>query len=219
MDEIVKSVNEHLELPQETPKKEQNERITKPLFKFEHTHDKEKKQINLRHVDKNNIEPTMHLGNKVRASLNAALGTEGEDYTHQAFSQLVNAHFVTEDNTSQKANAAIEALMEMKPNDIFEGQLCSKLVMLADQYNELMRRAVLADQPLEIRERYINSATKLMRLHNETFEALSKYRRKGEQKVTVQHVYINGGQALVTGQFSQAGGEGDTQKREGAPHV
>lgn len=218
MNEIVKCGSEHLDLPQEETKKEQGKRITKPLFKFEHTYDPEKKQVFLRHVDKDSTNSTMHLGNKVRTSLNAALGSEGEEYTHEAFTQLMNAHFSDESNISQKANAAMEALIEMKPNDIFEGQLCSKLVMLADQYNELMRRAVLADQPLEIRERYINSATKLMRLHNETIETLNKHRRKGEQKVTVQHVYVNGGQALVTGQFNQAG-EGDNQKGKGAAHV
>ncbi len=58
----------------------------------------------------------------------------------------------------------------------------------------------------------INRATKLMRLHNETVEALSKYRRKGEQKVTVIHknqqVNVNGGQAIVN-EFNPGSGDQD----------
>lgn len=35
---------------------------------------------------------------------------------------------------------------------------------------------------------YGNIAIKYMRLHNETIEALGRYRRGGEQRVTVVHV-------------------------------
>ena len=54
----------------------------------------------------------------------------------------------------------------------------------------------------------INRATKLMRLHNETLEALNRYRRKGEQRITIQHVQVNdGGQAIVAGEMSRGGGD------------
>ena len=46
-------------------------------------------------------------------------------------------------------------------------------------------------------------AIKLLRLHNETTEALARYRRKGEQKVVVQHVNVNdGGKAIVGNMIS-----------------
>jgi hypothetical protein len=46
-------------------------------------------------------------------------------------------------------------------------------------------------------------AIKLLRLHNETTEALARYRRKGEQKVVVQHVNVNDdGKAIVGNMIS-----------------
>jgi len=47
-------------------------------------------------------------------------------------------------------------------------------------------------------EFYLKNAIKLLRLHNETIEALGKYRRGGTQNVIVQHVRVNdGGKAIV----------------------
>ena len=44
----------------------------------------------------------------------------------------------------------------------------------------------------------INQANKLMRTFTAQIEALNKYRTKGKQKITVQHVNVNeGGQAIV----------------------
>lgn len=49
-------------------------------------------------------------------------------------------------------------------------------------------------------------ATKLLRLHNETVEAINKYRRGGEQRVVVQHVQVNeGGKAIVGGVLNGGG--------------
>jgi hypothetical protein len=49
-----------------------------------------------------------------------------------------------------------------------------------------LRRSATADM-LCHSEHYINKAIKLLRLHNETVEALNRYRRGGEQKIVVQH--------------------------------
>ena len=54
----------------------------------------------------------------------------------------------------------------------------------------------------------LNNATKCMRLHNETLEALNRYRRKGEQRVKVVHQYVQvneGGQAVVTAETRGGG--------------
>ena len=48
-------------------------------------------------------------------------------------------------------------------------------------------------------ESFTSQATKLLRLHNETVEALARYRRRGEQKVVVQHVTVNGNGPAVVG--------------------
>ena len=51
-----------------------------------------------------------------------------------------------------------------------------------------------------------------IRLHNETIETLSRYRRGGEQKVTVQHVNVNDGGKAIIGNVS---GVGETNKNGG----
>lgn len=46
-------------------------------------------------------------------------------------------------------------------------------------------------------EFHTKTAIKLLRLHNETIEALCRYRRKGEQRVVVQHVNVVGNMECV----------------------
>ena len=52
----------------------------------------------------------------------------------------------------------------------------------------------------------LKNAVKLLRLHNETVEALSKYRRGGEQRVLVQHVNVEGGAQAIVNNGSMTGG-------------
>ena len=52
-----------------------------------------------------------------------------------------------------------------------------------------LRRAETADMMCH-GEYYTNKAIKLLRLHNETIDALGRYRRGGEQRVTVTHALI-----------------------------
>lgn len=104
-----------------------------------------------------------------------------------------------------------EMLIAMKPNDIQEGMLCARLVVLQDQYMTFLRRSADLDQTTEGIDLNINRSTKLMRLYNETLDTLNRYRRKGEQKVTVQHVNVNdGGKAVVAGELH--GGRGNDKK-------
>jgi hypothetical protein len=68
---------------------------------------------------------------------------------------------------------------------------------------ECMGRAASREQTDLGVEVNINSAAKLMRTFANQTEALGRYRGKGEQKMTVEHVHVyKGGQAIV-GQVSQ----------------
>jgi len=61
-------------------------------------------------------------------------------------------------------------------------------------------------------DHYGNKAIKLLRLHNETIEALNRYRRGGEQKVTVTHAVIT--DKAIVNNFNGVGGV--STKNEGA---
>jgi hypothetical protein len=96
-------------------------------------------------------------------------------------------------------NIAAQFLSELQPKDATEAMLCSQLIALHAQAMEYLRRAEKAEL-LHFQDSCMNNASKLLRLHHATLEALMRYRRKGEQKVVVQHQYVqvnDGGQAIV----------------------
>ena len=62
-----------------------------------------------------------------------------------------------------------------------------------------------------------NLATKFLRIFAAQTEALQRYRGKGQQKVTIEHVHVHtGGQAIV-GSVSQSGGGGIMTKTADKP--
>lgn len=72
---------------------------------------------------------------------------------------------------------------------------------------EMNRRAMLTDQTVDGVNDNINRATKLNRTFLAQLEALNKYRGKGQQKKTVEHVHVNEGGQAVIGNFEKGEGE------------
>jgi hypothetical protein len=144
----------------------------------------------------------------IDATICAATGSANQDYALKLIGQTVSAFFMdAHENEASIINKINGALLSLAPKDEIEGMLCSRLLVLHDQYMGFMSRVTTNVQTNAEIDLNINRATKLMRLWNETLDALSKHRRKGEQKVTVQHVNVNnGGQAVVNGQLNQGGG-------------
>lgn len=92
---------------------------------------------------------------------------------------------------------AAQVLAECQPSDLHEARLCLQAYSLFSQGMHYLEKARKANQ-LPKSEFYMKSALKLIRLHMESVEAINRYKRKGEQKVIVQHVYVEqGGQAIV----------------------
>lgn len=112
------------------------------------------------------------------------------------------------DTAAANSNAIMNALSSLRPQDEIEGMLITRMIALHFQGMHYMRCAANKESTAENRDSNINRTTKLSRLYNETLDALMRYRRKGEQKVIVQHqnVQVNdGGQAIVSG-YMTAGG-------------
>ena len=55
----------------------------------------------------------------------------------------------------------------------------------------------------------VNSAAKLLRAFAQQLEALQRYRGKGQQKVTVEHVQVHSGGQAIVGTVAAAGGRGE----------
>ena len=95
------------------------------------------------------------------------------------------------------------ALHGIGPRDSLEGMLAVQMVAAHTLTMEYMARAASKEQTDLGVEVNINRAAKLMRTFANQTEALGRYRGKGEQKMTVEHVHVyTGGQAIV-GQVSQ----------------
>lgn len=113
-------------------------------------------------------------------------------------------------------NGIAYAIQSMRPHDEFEAQLISQLLVLHEHSMEYLGRAMRAER-VDFANVYVNAASKLLARHHETLESLLKYRRKGEQRVHVEHVHVHdGGQAIVG---NVLGGGGVNHKAEGGPHA
>ena len=68
---------------------------------------------------------------------------------------------------------------------------------------ECLRRAMVHEQTFEGRRENLNQANKLSRTWATLLEALNRYRGKGQQKVTVEHVHVHAGGQAVVGTIEQ----------------
>jgi hypothetical protein len=62
-----------------------------------------------------------------------------------------------------------------------------------------------------------NLAVKLLRTFAAQTEALQRYRGKGQQKVTVEHVHVHSSGQAIVGSVNQTGGGGKMMKTEDNP--
>jgi hypothetical protein len=94
---------------------------------------------------------------------------------------------------------AITGLRQYAPQNAIEASLAAQMTATSETALLFLNRATLPDQPLEVVDRIVAHATRLMRLHLEQIEAMQKLKGKaGQQKVTVEHVHVHqGGQAIV----------------------
>ena len=77
---------------------------------------------------------------------------------------------------------------------------------------------MIAEQTFEGRSDNLSQANKLSRTYAVLLDALNRYRGKGQQKVTVEHVHVHAGGQAVVGTVKAPGG-GDRPKSEDQPHA
>lgn len=128
--------------------------------------------------------------------LKKLMGTANDDLTLEVIAAASGGMSVKADRKHLLTIAA-GILAECQPQDLHEARLCLQSHNLFYQGMYYLDQAQKADK-LPQAEFYMKSALKLIRLHTETVEAINRYKRKGEQKVVVQHVHVvQGGQAIV----------------------
>ena len=94
-------------------------------------------------------------------------------------------------------NAGVAAVAAIEPQDEVETMLAIQMFGTHSLAADMLVKAKQARTTEEV-ERYGTLATKMLRTYTAQIEALSRLRRGGEQKVTVEHVHVyGGGQAIV----------------------
>ena len=122
-----------------------------------------------------------------------------------------------EDNlekVQEKGNQILSAMNELNPHDGYEGMLISHMLVVYDRAMDCFRMAENKKSYSGLYSRLQNQGIKLMRLYAQQLEALDKHRRKGNQKMIVEHVHVHeGGQAIV-GNVNQEGGGVKNENRK-----
>lgn len=118
----------------------------------------------------------------------------------------------------RQLSATLAALFGIEPRDELEGMMAAQLVAAHNAAMECYRRAMIGEQTFEGRRENLNQANKLSRTWTTLLDALNKYRGKGQQKVTVEHVHVHAGGQAVVGTVERPGG-GDQRRMEEQPHA
>ncbi|WP_442755875.1 HGGxSTG domain-containing protein [Methylocystis sp. JAN1] len=149
-----------------------------------------------------------------------AFGTESTEFMSQAISLLCATLRAKGERlpTEHKLNAAIAVIDGMRPRDEIEAMLGIQIVSTHEVAMEMLAKAKHAEHSAQLQE-YGTLATKLMRTFAAQIEALSRMRRGGEQKVTVEHVHVHSGGQAVVGVVNPSEGGAQSKMEDNPMHL
>jgi len=139
------------------------------------------------------------------ALLLKALATTDMDFYSGLISQLLNAGTQGQDVDGKGPNFMLSVIKGVEPTDQLETMLAAQMAAVHMAMMTFARRLAHVENipQQDSAERAFN---KLARTFTAQMEALTRYRGKGQQKMTVEHVHVHqGGQAIV-GNVNQEGG-------------
>lgn len=104
------------------------------------------------------------------------------------------------------------ALMEgIGPNDALEGMIAAQMVAVHNKAMSFMHDAKYTQPGSEHEEYRLKQSMKLMAAFARQMDALRNYRRKGEQKITVERVNVQSGAQAIVGHVSTSGGSSQSR--------
>jgi hypothetical protein len=129
------------------------------------------------------------------------------DLATNLVTRVTSATFHPFDDPTHHSSIVTAAMTGIGPKDELEGLLISQMVSAHTVALECLRRANLQEQSFEGRKLNLALADRFMRTFFVQMEALTRYRKGGQQKVTVEHVHIYPDAKAAMGIFNQASGE------------
>jgi hypothetical protein len=127
--------------------------------------------------------------------LQNALGTSDPDFLHGLLEVLKVVSKIDGKVEEGNLNFFLSVVRGIEPQDQLEAMMAAQMALINLTLFEY--RCLFAGDP-SCRNDAMTAMNKLARTYAAQMEALKRYRSKGEQKVTVQHVTVSdGGQAIV----------------------
>jgi hypothetical protein len=152
----------------------------------------------------------------------AAFGTTSSDFCSRTLQELLEAGCrgtQSQPFTEVDVNGALAAMHGIAPRDEIEGMLATQMIAVHSAAMRTLRQ-LKGSETIPQQDSNGNLAVKLLRTYAMQMEALQRYRGKGEQKMTVEHVHVyQGGQAIVGAVHRGAGGRTQTGEQPHAPAI
>lgn len=151
--------------------------------------------------------PTLEIIEDSKADLLATMCSPDDAFANQILGDICTLHSKSLDEMTEHQLASDLAMLQgFAPRDPVEVALITQMIAV---HHAMMRATSFFQSGKEIRQ--FDSAEKALNKLARTFaaqvETLKKYRSSGNQKITVQHVNVEGGgQAIVAGSVSKGGG-------------
>jgi hypothetical protein len=129
------------------------------------------------------------------------VGTQNADLAAVRMQQLFYAQKRPNKDSAPYLNADIAAVNDLQPQDAAESMMAVQMVAIHNQCMELLKFAAKSTF-IDGRKQYLNLAIKLSRTYTSQMEGLRRYRQKGQQRMTVEHVHVHEGGQAVVGQIN-----------------
>lgn len=150
-----------------------------------------------------------------------AFGTTSQDFQSYSMGELLDAACrggTDKPYSEQHMNGVLAAMHGIAPRDEIEGMLAAQMVATHIASIKALRR-LKNSETVPQQDSNGNLAIKLMRTFTAQMEALNRYRGKGQQKMTVEHVHVHAGGQAIVGNVTHPEGGGVQKKTEEQPHA
>jgi len=148
-------------------------------------------------------------------------GSKNDDFMNVLAGQVVRTLTIPNSDKDEQDKwmiAALNGMMGVAPKDEVEGMLAAQMV--ATHFATMRTMSSLRNsETIPQQDSNGNLATKLMRTFTAQMEALNRYRGKGQQKMTVEHVHVHAGGQAIVGNVTHPEGGGVQKKTGEQPHA
>lgn len=138
--------------------------------------------------------------------LTGTFGATDPDYAALLLTQLAGAIGKITPNNCTAINGAVSAVRDIQPKDPIEAMTAVQIIALHCRAMKMLKNAEKTSIS-DFEQNYLSLAMRLSRTYKALVDGLRAYRNQGQQKISVEHIYVgSGGQmAIVNGKPQERG--------------